>query len=357
MIDTLRMAPDSLPARLELADAWLRANRPKEALQTLNEATEAQKRTSAFVIAYNWALIGSGDGGAARKGVDRALVASKSPNLMLQDGLLKFAARDFAGARTSLEQVLRDKPEDARALNLLVDSYMAQNQAPAATERIRQLVQQQPNSLPVRMLWIRWLIRDNQKVEARKALAAATAANPTSTEPLLVSAGLYFNEGQLASARTTLKSLFRLDDKNIDAYMLAGQVEEASGNLDDAVVQYKKALALDGGNVFALNNLAYVLSRDAPHVEEALGLARRAKEQVPESPEVLDTLGWLYYRKGLYDLAAKELELALAKAEWPVIQYHLGLTYNRLGNTAKGGRLLAAALAKNPKLADSETPR
>ena len=108
------------------------------------------------------------------------------------------------------------------------------------------------------------------------------------------------------------------------------------------------------GNVFALNNLAYLLSRDSAHIEEALGLARRAREQVPESPEVLDTLGWLYYRKGLYDLAAKELEQALAKAEWPAIQFHLALTYNRLGNTVKGGRLLAAALAKDPKLADSE---
>jgi uncharacterized protein HemY len=83
-------------------------------------------------------------------------------------------------------------------------------------------------------------------------------------------------------------------------------------------------------------------------------MARKAREQVPESPEVLDTLGWLYYRQGLYDLAAKELEHALAKAEWPAIQFHLGLAYNRLGNSVKGGRLLAAALAKDPKLADSE---
>ena len=198
---------------------------------------------------------------------------------MLQDGLLKYAARDFAGARSSLQQVLRDKPDDVRALSLLVDSYAAQNQAPAATEKIRQLAQEQPKSLPVQMLWARWLIRDNQKVEARKALAATVAANPKSTEPLLVSAGLDFNEGQLAGARSTLKNLLRLDDKSLDAYLLAGQVEEASGNYGDAIVQYRKALALDGGNVFALNNLAYLLSRDPAHIEEALGLARRAKNR------------------------------------------------------------------------------
>ena len=189
-----------------------------------------------------------------------------------------------------------------------MDTYAAQNQASAATEKIRQIAREQPKSLPVQMLWARWLIRDNQKIEARKALAATVAANPKSTEPLLVSAGLDFNEGHLAGARSTLKNLIRLDDKSVDALLLSGQVEEASGHYADAIVHYRKALALDGGNVFALNNLAYLLARDPAHIEEALGMARRAREQVPESPEVLDTLGWLYYRKGLYDLAAKELE-------------------------------------------------
>jgi hypothetical protein len=56
----------------------------------------------------------------------------------------------------------------------------------------------------------------------------------------------------------------------------------------------------------------------------------------------------------MYDLAAKELEHALSKVDWPAIQFHLGLAYNRLGNTEKGGRLLAAALAKDPKLADAD---
>jgi hypothetical protein len=71
----------------------------------------------------------------------------------------------------------------------------------------------------------------------------------------------------------------------------------------------------------------------------------------------MDTLGWLYYRKGLYDLAQKELETALSKTDWPAVQFHLGMTYNRLGKSVQGGRLLAAALSKEPKLADGEVVR
>ena len=204
------------------------------------------------------------------------------------------------------------------------------------------------------MAWIRWLIGENQLVDARKALAETAMANPTSTEPLLVSAALDFNSGQLAGARLTLRSLLRLDDQVTQAYQLAGQVEEASGNYGEAISFYRKVLTIDAINVFALNNLAYVLSRDSKHLEEALDMGRRAKEQAPESPEVLDTFGWLCYRKGEYDVAVKELEHALAEAELPAIEFHLGMTYNRLGESEKGGRLIAAALAKDPKLVDSE---
>jgi len=115
---------------------------------------------------------------------------------------------------------------------------------------------------------------------------------------------------------------------------------------------FRKAVDLDSSNVIALNNLAYVLASDPARLDEAVAYARKARDVAPQSPEILDTLGWLYYKQGLYELAATELERALSKAEWPVIQFHLGLAYNRLGKTAQGGRLLATALTKEPTLAD-----
>ena len=354
LAEALQFFPDSLPVRIELADALMRANRPKDALQMLNEAPAHQRRTLAFVIAHNWAIIGVGDVTQARKVVDRALAVSKDPQLLLQDATLKIAARDFRGARTSLEQVLQADPEDLRALGLLAQSYVAENQRPAATQRIRQIAQQRPQSVRLQVFWAQWLLEENQKDEARKVLAAVTAVDPGNTDALFLSAGLDFNERRLENARGTLNVLFKTDAKNVNALVLAGQVEEAADNQRDAAEHYQKAIALDSSNVFALNNLAYIMSRDPARVDEGLTFARKAKELAPESPQVLDTLGWLYYRKGFYPQAARELEAALAKAEWPSIQFHLGLTYNRLGNTVKGDRLVATALAKDPKLAGTE---
>jgi predicted Zn-dependent protease len=91
LVATLRMAPDSLPARIDLADALLQTNTAQEALAVLNQATAEQKRTLAFVVASNWVLIGMGDLATARKDVDRSLVAFKSPQLRLQDAVLKLS--------------------------------------------------------------------------------------------------------------------------------------------------------------------------------------------------------------------------------------------------------------------------
>jgi tetratricopeptide (TPR) repeat protein len=66
--------------------------------------------------------------------------------------------------------------------------------------------------------------------------------------------------------------------------------------------------------------------------------AQKAKELAPESSYTQDALGWIYCRKGLYQPAAKELEAVLAKETRPSIQFHLGLTYKRLGNSVKGNQ-------------------
>ncbi len=45
----------------------------------------------------------------------------------------------------------------------------------------------------------------------------------------------------------------------------------------------------------------------------ALQLAQVAKEQLPEQPEVNDTLGWVYFKKDLFGQAASAFQQAIEK--------------------------------------------
>jgi uncharacterized protein HemY len=52
---------------------------------------------------------------------------------------------------------------------------------------------------------------------------------------------------------------------------------------------------------------------------------------MPEDPAIMDTLGYIYYKKGLYGNAAGEFTDSLNKYENPVVYYHLALVYDKQG--------------------------
>ena len=120
LVATLRMVPDSMPARFDLADALLKANKPKEALETLDRATVDQKRALWHLpLPTTGPWSGEEPEAAAEEKRRQSLNGFRAyPQLMLQDGVLKFAARDFPGAQSSLERVLQETPDDVRALSL-----------------------------------------------------------------------------------------------------------------------------------------------------------------------------------------------------------------------------------------------
>jgi len=98
----------------------------------------------------------------------------------------------------------------------------------------------------------------------------------------------------------------------------------------------------------ALNNLSLQLALDGP--EEALGLAQQALQLAPENAAVQDTLGWIYYRRGNYRTATQYLKGAVAVDPNPRRQFHLALSYIKLGERGLGEDLLRTALRQDPSL-------
>jgi len=69
----------------------------------------------------------------------------------------------------------------------------------------------------------------------------------------------------------------------------------------------------------------------------------------PRQPEFHDTLGWIYYKKQMYEQALKPLaDAASMVPKNPTVQFHLGLTYARLGEDAKARKALQYALKLAP---------
>lgn len=350
--ESLRLKPDLMPARLWLVQSLLVANEYRAALDVLNQAPASQQQVLAIAIERNWALLFLGRGQEVQSNLNRELRYGRYPELVLQDAILKMRDGAYADARADAEEVLKQRPEEARAARIVVDSYVAQNQSAKANERLAQLVAAHPQSAALERLSGKWFESTHQYDEARKSFAAAQAADQGSASDSIALAVLDMRQNRLDVARQELLQAIRSDRRNVEALLMLAQVEDRSGQRASAVSYYRDVLNIDANNLVALNNLANRLASENP--DEALKLAQQAMEAAPNNPGVEDTLGWIYYRKGMYQSAVEYLKGATDKDPNPRRRLHLGLAYLKSGQRDLGQKLVAMALSADPTLAHSE---
>ena len=350
--EALRINPAMLQARLGLARSFTRTNEAKSALDLLNSTPARQKGTLAVVTERNWAMLAAGETKELRAILDRDLRVGHFPELVIQDAVLRMQQGDYAGARASAEEAIKNNPEDTRGPRLLAESYFAQKQPAKAEERLKAIVAAHPQSAPLANLLGQWYLNARNLPAARKAFQAALGADPKFLPAELALATVDYNEGHLDAARQRLVVLVTADPKNITALRMLATLSGEAGDREEAIRRYRAVLDLDGSDVIALNNLAYTLATSDPDV--ALKYAQQAIDLAPNSAMVQDTLGWIYYRKAVYGTAVNYLEAAVAKEPTPRRQFHLAMSYLKSGKHDLGQKTLQLALQQDPKLPVTE---
>ena len=133
---------------------------------------------------------------------------------------------------------------------------------------------------------------------------------------------------------------------------------EMQGRTPEAQQRYVKALEIEPRSAAAANNLAWLYATRGGNLDVALQLAQTAKAGLPDSPEVSDTLGWVYYKKGLKDVAIGPLEQAVrAVPGKATYHFHLGMAYLSANDWAKARASLQRALALDPNFDGAEDAR
>jgi len=102
--------------------------------------------------------------------------------------------------------------------------------------------------------------------------------------------------------------------------LLAAQLDK----LDIVERDLKKLIKLEPDNAHAYNALGYTLADQTERYDEALELITKALEFLPEDAFILDSMGWVLYRKGDMDKALSFLQRALDLREDAEIAAHLG---------------------------------
>jgi tetratricopeptide (TPR) repeat protein len=350
LTEVLRLRPGFLPARIALSRAMIASGAAQSAFDIMDNTPDEQKNNIAAVTQRNWALLALDRSADARKEVDRALAAVKSPELLMQDAYLQLRDKNYAAARVSLIEALNKAPEDLSVLRMIVQSYVAEKQVAGAVDFVQHYAAAHNKSASLQQFLGELLMANGQRPQARAALLAAKAANPQLVKADLLLAELDAADGRTGDAIKALSGVLASNPKNAPGQFLLASLQDRSGNYQPAIAAYKKVLDLQPSNVLALNNLAYDLIEYANQPDEALKYAQKASELAPDVPAVENTLGWVLYRKGLYSMALPYLEKAADKEPNARRKCHVAMAYLRLGDESRGQKNLEAALKLDPSV-------
>jgi Flp pilus assembly protein TadD len=227
---------------------------------------------------------------------------------------------------------------------LMLDAESGDKQA--AVRRIEAALSADPGNASLLILAAQTHIAANEISKAESDLQQVIVLDPSRNEAYGLLAGLYTASGRTSEAIFELDKLSAKQPKLVGVHVLKGMLFENQRRREDAKQSYLQALTLDAHSPIAANNLAWLYAEGNEKLDEALELARNAKSQRPDSPDIADTLGWVLYKKGLFDLAIGALrDVAQAHPERGDIQYHLGLAYLKNGDTVQARDALQKALS------------
>jgi tetratricopeptide (TPR) repeat protein len=126
--------------------------------------------------------------------------------------------------------------------------------------------------------------------------------------------------------------------------MLYGELNNIAGLEQDL----RKIIEIDPDNAEALNALGYTLLDKTQRFDDALPLIQQAYKIRPNSPAIIDSLGWYYYRTGEATRAEPLLKQAYTLSRDHEIAAHYGELLWSIGRTSEATQIWREGLADRP---------
>lgn len=184
---------------------------------------------------------------------------------------------------------------------------------------------------------ISFLYHKNNEIEKAAAYLEDVLKNiPPNIDILMYLGSFYEDLEDYVRAEQTLVQALGLDAENTDLNFRLGVIYDKLGNKEKSIDQMKKVIELDPENANALNYLGYTYADMGYNLDEAEKLILLALEYKPDDGYITDSLGWVYFQKGLFKKALKYLEKAVSLVpDDPIILEHLGDAFRAQNNLKK----------------------
>lgn len=202
--------------------------------------------------------------------------------------------------------------------------------------------------LQARLRAAQLLGRHGRLGEARAELRMPDADPDTRKRLLLAETQLLRDAGQTAAAFDLLDAALRAAPDDTDLLYESAMLAEQLDRLEIMEGRLRKLIALDPEHAHAYNALGYTFADRGLRLDEAETLIGRALELMPDDPFILDSMGWVRFRRGAPADALMHLERAYAIRADPEIAAHLGEVLWSMDRHAEAERIWNEALTANP---------
>jgi tetratricopeptide (TPR) repeat protein len=374
--DLERNYPDYLPAKLmqvqitaAQGDAKGAQRLSNELIVRLNQAAPdrqnspqmlAEIRTKAY-LARGAAALEQGNAVNARK--DFMLARDSAPRdsyPYISLAGVALSENKMVEAAGFYENALGIDSTNFNALSGLIRLYALSNELAKAHARIDQVLSANPNNASLHYLKAQAYGFEHNSAQVEAELRKTLDLDPNYIAAYSALGALFINTNQQERAIAEYKKILERRPDNATAYTLIGMLDDSRQNYDAAADSYRKALGKDQDAVIAANNLAWLYAVNGKgNLDEAVRLAQGVVQKNPNIPGFVDTLGWVYYKKGLYGAAIEQLQKAVALDERasksgnsnpaPNYHYHLGMALKARGDKTAARRELEQAVRLNEK--------
>lgn len=343
----LQLNPRLANAELELARIHLAHGRLKEAEQFAHAAiTKLAGYVEAHLLLARIHLMNGQPAKAEPSLKALAQAFPDSPAVQTEVGLLEMSKRNRLAARAAFMRVLERDPTYIEALAGLNKLDIEEKRTDAVKARMTDALRPKPQDGRMLLLASRTYASLGDLPTAEAMLQKAIASDPNNLDAYGMLGRLYATEQRLGDATAQFEKLAEKQPTSAAAHTIVGMLLDMQNRTSEAQQKYERALAVDPRAAVAANNLAWIYAETGGNLDIALQLAQNAKSQLPERPEVNDTLGWVYYKKGLSAMAVPPLLQSVQRDPTnATYHYHLGMAYAGSGEKDKARASLQKALS------------
>ncbi|WP_028081537.1 tetratricopeptide repeat protein [Solimonas soli] len=345
----LAQAPKSRDEKLLRVGVMVKLGKLDEANAAIDAIAKTEPKQDDLRLAYAKLLLESNQREPARQQLKKIL--ARTPNeadAMYALAVMATNDRDYATAESYLKPLLDGERSDDAAFQLGRLYEMRGDYASAIDYYGR--VSDGPQAIDAALRQANVLAKAGRLDDARKQLQALRDDYPQfATRFILAEAELLLNANRYEDSRALLDAALKAQPDNADLLYSRSLVFERMNQIDAAEKDLRAVLAVAPDDARSLNALGYMLAVHTKRLDEAHELVGRALTLDPNDPAIIDSMGWVEFKRGNTEQASKLLSRAFADFPDPEVAAHLGEVLWSMGRKDEARSVWDNALRQSPE--------